>query len=247
MKCVFTGLTDIGVLRSVNQDAYYIDPEGRFFIVADGMGGHAGGQEASQIATETVQAYLNESWTADASSEEMLRDALLKANQMILQDQQQHPERADMGTTIVVVIFRNDEPWCAHIGDSRLYRFRGAKLDQITEDHTWVARAMRVGEISPDQARVHPWRHVLAQCLGREDLQQIDVQPLQVQAGDRLLLCSDGLTEELSDQLITSRLKSIRGCDRAATALVEDAKSHGGRDNITVVLVLLDGLNSADV
>lgn len=246
MKRIFTGQTDVGLLRSVNQDAYYVDPAGRFFIVADGMGGHAGGQEASQIATQAIQEYLTEQWASNATSADLLRDTLLKANRAILQDQRQHPERSDMGTTVVVVIFRDEQPWCAHIGDSRLYRLRGAKLEQITEDHTWVARAMKVGEITPDQAKVHPWRHVLAQCLGREELSQIDVQPLQVQPGDRLLLCSDGLTEELSDQLIASHLKSIRACEKAAAALINAAKDHGGRDNITVIIVSIDVLNRTD-
>ncbi len=243
MKCLFTGLTDVGLLRSVNQDAYCIDADGRFFIVADGMGGHAGGQEASRLATQAIQTYLLDHWEAADSSRLLLEGAFFKANQAIVSDQRRHPERSDMGTTGVAVIFRDEQAWSAHTGDSRLYRFRGAKLEQITEDHTWVARAMKLGEITPDQARVHPWRHVLAQCLGREDLHQIDVQSLAVQGGDRLLLCSDGLTEELSDQLIASHLKSIRACDRAATALVDAAKNHGGRDNITVVIVAIDGLH----
>ncbi len=246
MKRLFTGLTDVGLLRTVNQDDYYIDPEGRFFIVADGMGGHAGGQEASRLATKTVQSYLEKAWETDEPSDVILEQALLEANQAILRDQRQHPERADMGTTIVVVTFRDEEVWCAHIGDSRLYRLRGAKLEQITDDHTWVALAMKMGEIDPDQARTHPWRHVLAQCLGREDLRQIDIQPVQVQPGDRLLLCSDGLTEELSDHVIASQLKSIRVCEKAALALVEAAKEHGGRDNITVVIVSISGLGQGD-
>jgi PPM family protein phosphatase len=103
-----------------------------------------------------------------------------------------------------------------------------------------VARAMRLGEITPDQARIHPLRHVLAQCLGREDIHQIEVQSLHVQPGDRLLLCSDGLTEELSDQLIANHLKSIRVCEKAAASLINAAKDHGGRDNITVVIVAMD-------
>lgn len=246
MKCLFTGLTDVGLLRSVNQDAYCIDADGRFFIVADGMGGHAGGQEASRLATQAIQTHLLDHWAVAESSQALLEGAFFKANQAIVSDQRLHPERSDMGTTAVAVIFRDEQAWCAHTGDSRLYRFRGAKLEQITEDHTWVARAMKLGEITPDQARVHPWRHVLAQCLGREDLHQIDVQSLAVQGGDRLLLCSDGLTEELSDQLIASHLKSIRACDRAATALVDAAKNHGGRDNITVVIVAIDGLHPRD-
>ncbi len=243
MKRFFTGLSDVGLLRSVNQDAYYIDPEGQFFIVADGMGGHAGGQEASRIATDAIRSYLEEFWNSKISSDKLLEEAFFKANQAIIKDQRRHPERSDMGTTAVVTIFRGEQSWCAHIGDSRLYRLRGAKLEQITEDHTWVARAMKVGEITPDQARTHPWRHVLAQCLGREDLRQIDLQTFQVQPGDRLLLCSDGLTEELSDQIIANHLKSIRACEMAASALVNAAKDRGGRDNITVVIVAFDSLS----
>jgi PPM family protein phosphatase len=240
MKRIFTGLTDPGLIRSVNQDAYYIDPDGRFFIVADGMGGHAGGQEASRIATDVIQSYLEDNWDSPDLSEGLLESALLKANQAILQDQATHPERSDMGTTVVALIFRNEQPWCAHIGDSRLYRLRGSKLEQLTEDHTWVARAMKVGDLTPDQVRSHPWRHILSKCLGREDVRQIDVKSLELQQNDRLLLCSDGLTEELSDQSIASHLKSIRACDRAALTLVNAAKDRGGRDNITVVIVSLD-------
>lgn len=242
MKRFFTGLSDTGLVRSVNQDAYYYDPEGKFFIVADGMGGHAGGQEASRIATETIKTHLIEQWDTPEPSESLLEAAFMKANQAIIQDQQQHPERGDMGTTAVAVLFRGQEarPWCAHIGDSRLYRLRGAHLEQITEDHTWVARAMHSGVLTPEQARVHPWRHVLSQCLGREDLGQIDIQQFEVQPSDRLLLCSDGLTEELSDYLIASNLKSIRACEKAAATLVNAAKDKGGRDNITVIIVALD-------
>lgn len=246
MKRFFTGLTDVGLLRSVNQDAYYLDVDGRFFIVADGMGGHAGGQEASRLATQAIQAHLLEGWESSERSSSLLEGAFFKANQAILADQRCHPERSDMGTTAVAIIFRDEQPWCAHVGDSRLYRLRGAKLEQITEDHTWVARATKIGEITPDQARSHPWRHVLSQCLGREDLHQIDVQTLSVHGGDRLLLCSDGLTEELSDQLIASHLKSIRACERAAIALIDAAKNHGGRDNITVIIVAIDSLHQSD-
>ncbi|MGB3492546.1 MAG: Stp1/IreP family PP2C-type Ser/Thr phosphatase [Elainellaceae cyanobacterium] len=237
MKRLFTGLTDPGLVRSANQDSYYIDPEGQFFIVADGMGGHAGGQEASRIATEVIRSYLVDRWETSDESSQLLQEAILKANKAILQDQIAHPERGDMGTTVVIAIFRDETPWCAHIGDSRLYRLRGAKLDQLTEDHTWVSRAMKVGDLSAAQARVHPWRHILSKCLGREDLNQVDVASFDYQPSDRLLLCSDGLTEELSDHLIASHLKTIRACDKAAESLVNAAKEKGGRDNITVVIV----------
>jgi PPM family protein phosphatase len=240
MNRFFKGLSDIGLLRHVNQDDYFTDPDGRFFIVADGMGGHAGGQEASRIATATIRHYLEQYWESADTSADILEQAFLEANRAILKDQRQHPERADMGTTAVVVVFRDEQPLCAHVGDSRLYRLRGAKLEQITEDHTWVAMAMKTGDVTPDQARHHPWRHVLAQCLGRDDLRHIDIQLLQVQPSDRLMLCTDGLTEELSDHVIASNLKSIRACEKAAIALIDAAKEHGGRDNITVIVVALD-------
>ncbi|MEA5507198.1 Stp1/IreP family PP2C-type Ser/Thr phosphatase [Halotia wernerae UHCC 0503] len=241
MKLNFTGFSDPGLIRSSNQDSYYIDPEGRFFIVADGMGGHAGGEEASRIAAHEIQAYLVENWDSSESTEKLLEKSLWRANEGILQDQQNHPERADMGTTVVVVIFRSpDSPWCAHVGDSRLYRLREAQLEQVTEDHTWVARAIKVGDITSDEARTHPFRHVLSRCLGREDLHQVDVQPLDVQAGDRLLLCSDGLTEELVDQKISNYLHDTPLLEKTALSLIEAAKEQGGHDNITVVIIALE-------
>lgn len=240
MKSRFAGQTDPGLLRSFNQDDYHLDPDGRFFIVADGMGGHAGGQEASLIATQKIQAYLEQHWQSSVESSKLLEQALYDANEAIIEDQKSHPERSDMGTTVVVVMFRLSDSWFSHVGDSRLYRFRQSQLEQITEDHTWVAKAMKAGEITPEQARVHPWRHVLSQCLGRRDLPPVEVQPLDVQAGDRLLLCTDGLTEELDDTKIASDLKSGIENEEIAAKLIEAAKEEGGRDNITVVLVEID-------
>lgn len=241
MKINYIGASDPGLIRFSNQDAYYTDPEGRFFVVADGMGGHAGGEEASRIATQEIQAYLVANWNSQIPSQQLLEQALLQANEAIIRDQQSHPERADMGTTAVVILLRDtNSPLCAHVGDSRLYRWRSSQLEQITEDHTWVARALKVGDISPDEARIHPFRHVLSRCLGREDLQGVDVQPLDLKQGDRLLLCSDGLTEELVDEKIASYLQESSMLDKAAFALIEAAKEQGGHDNITVVLVALD-------
>jgi PPM family protein phosphatase len=240
MKRFFAGMTDAGMVRSTNQDSFYIDPEGRFFIVADGMGGHAGGQEASRLASEAMRTYIEDRWDTDDDSQEVLETALVRANEAILADQKQHPERADMGTTAVVVLFR-EQTWYGNVGDSRIYRMRGAKLDQITEDQTWVAKAIKLGVLTADQARVHPMRHVLAQCLGRDELSEVEIATFEVVAGDRILLCSDGLTEELTDSLISNTMKTIRSCDMAATTLINAAKDRGGRDNITVVLVALDG------
>ncbi|MEM1394522.1 MAG: Stp1/IreP family PP2C-type Ser/Thr phosphatase [Cyanobacteria bacterium P01_A01_bin.80] len=246
MKLKFTGFSDPGLIRSNNQDAFYIDPKGRFFIVADGMGGHAGGEEASRIASMRIKEHLLSNWESSKSSEELLQSALLEANDAILQDQQEHSERADMGTTVVAVVFRHNEspfnepPYVAHIGDSRLYRFRSSLLELITEDHTWVARALKMGDITIEEARNHPFRHVLSRCLGRDDLYEVDVQPLDVKSGDRLLLCSDGLTEELADEKIRYYLEEKTALEKTALSLIEGAKDQGGHDNITVVIAELE-------
>ncbi len=238
MKRRFVGITDTGVVRTANQDSHSIDdPQGRFFIVADGMGGHAGGEEASRIATEQIRAHLEAYWDDwDISSEQLLEQAIDKANKSILEDQLQHPERKDMGTTVVLMIFR-ERPWCAHVGDSRLYRWRNSELKQVTEDHTWVSLAIKSGEISKEQAKIHPWRHVLSQCLGRKDLYTIELQELDVQSGDVILMCSDGLTEEVPDEKIQAFLSECESCEQTAEKLISAAKEAGGSDNITVILV----------
>lgn len=237
MKRRFNGRTDTGIMRAVNQDCLYYDLQGRFFIVADGMGGHAGGQEASKIATETISDYLEQYWDSDIDSETLLHKAVEQANEKIIEDQQTHPERAEMGTTVVAVVFRYNKPWCVHVGDSRLYLWRENELTPLTEDHTWVAWALKSGTISPEEAEVHPWRHVLSQCLGRKELYSIDVDFLNIQPGDRLLLCSDGLTGEVSEQEISHYLNSTETCEEAVAKMIETAKANGGSDNITVIVV----------
>jgi PPM family protein phosphatase len=245
MKCAFAGLTDPGLVRPYNQDNHYIDPDGRFFILADGMGGHAGGEEASRIATELIKEYFDENWFAPIPSPDLLEKAIYQANEGILEDQKLNPERADMGTTLVVVIFRNQETWRGHVGDSRLYRYYDGNLEQVTNDHTWISQAIRAGEISAEDAKHHPWRHVLSQCLGRRDLfEGIEIELIQeIKNGDRFLLCSDGLTEEVSDHAINECMKSQADLTKAANQLVETAKKNGGSDNITVVLVEVDDNN----
>ncbi len=237
MKRLFAGATDTGCVRSANQDSYYIDPEGRFFVVADGMGGHAGGEIASKIAVDSIRECLDALWNTTVSPQKLMEDAISKANQAIIEDQNANPIRSDMGTTVVLLIFREEQPWFCHIGDSRLYRLRGAKLEQISEDHTWIARAIQTGVVNADEAKSHPWRHMLLQCLGREDVKDVASRAIEWQPGDRFLICSDGLTEELSDDRIAHQLKSIRNCQQSAQALIESAKLRGGRDNITVVVV----------
>ncbi len=239
MKSHFTGLSDKGMVRSANQDSYYIDPSGRFFIVADGMGGHAGGEEASRIAVETIHKYLDDNWEQEADAKSLIAQALISANEAIVIDQEQNPQRADMGTTVVMLLFKDNVVWSAHVGDSRLYRLRNKQLQLLTEDDTWVARAMKLGQLTPEEARMHPLRHVLSHCLGRRDLRQINIQVQDIQSGDRVVLCSDGLTEEVPQEEIGIHLQA-ESCEQVATNLVEAAKQHGGSDNITVIVAEME-------
>lgn len=231
----FAGLSDIGLRRAANQDSYYLSPTGDLFIVADGMGGHAGGQEASRLTTEVIQDYLERHWQSDHGSSDLLESAILSANAAILSAQQQQPALADMGTTVVVLMHRDDSFWCAHVGDSRLYLLQTGGFIQITQDHTWVSLAVSKGDILPEQSQTHPLRHVLSQCVGRDDLRLVETQKLQIEPGDRLLLCSDGLTEELSSDAIRVHLQSAATCEDTVLALIEAAKAQGGRDNITAI------------
>ncbi len=249
MKCASAGLTDPGLVRPYNQDNHYIDPDCRFFILADGMGGHAGGEEASKIATEVVKDYLEENWTAPTSSYDLLEKAIYQANEGILEDQQLHPERKDMGTTLVVVIFREKQTWRAHVGDSRLYRYYDGNLEQVTADHTWISQAIKAGEINPEDAKHHPFRHVLSQCLGRRDLfEGMEIETIDdIKSGDYFLLCSDGLTEEVTDKVITQKFQEKEDLDKTAVSLVQTAKDNGGSDNITVVLVAVNETDSDEL
>lgn len=244
MGFTFAGLTDVGLHRAANQDSYHLSPMGDLFIVADGMGGHAGGQEASQLTTDAIQKYVAAHKESDMTTSALLQGAIFSANNAILADQQAHPERLDMGTTVVVVMFREGQFWCAHVGDSRLYLLTEKGLFQITQDHTWVAQAIKDGDLMPNQLQHHPWKHVLSQCVGREDLLTIDAQQLQVEPGDWLLLCSDGLTEELSSDAIMTCLHAAKTCQEAVVELVEAAKAQGGRDNITAIVLSIPAATS---
>ncbi|MDG2990931.1 protein phosphatase 2C domain-containing protein [Candidatus Synechococcus calcipolaris G9] len=237
------GQTDCGLLRKTNQDAFFIDEtDQRFFIVADGMGGHAGGEEASRIAVDQIRQYLSDRLGDEECDDpvELLRAAFMAANKAIVEQQRLQSARADMGTTAVTVLLEpsSRRAWCAHVGDSRIYRWREPDLEQVTDDHTWIAQAVRLGSLTMEQARQHPWRHVLSQCLGREDLSTVDIQPIDIQPGDRLLLCTDGLTEELNDDLISIYLSEADE-SKVVQSLIDAAKDNSGRDNVTIVLITI--------
>jgi PPM family protein phosphatase len=246
MNSHFLSGTDKGMVRAGNQDSFYADPHGRYCIVADGMGGHAGGEEASRIAIETIVSFVEANWQADSEPTILLEKCLLAANEAIVADQQVNPARSDMGTTLVMLLFEEHKVWAANVGDSRLYRFRNGELTQITEDDTWVARAMKMQQLTAEEARTHHLRHVLSHCLGRRDLdiRPESIQPIDVQKDDLILLCSDGLTEEVSDQEISSIMGALP-INELPQALIDTAKTNGGSDNITVILGIVTTGNTA--
>ncbi|HJR24186.1 MAG TPA: Stp1/IreP family PP2C-type Ser/Thr phosphatase, partial [Acidimicrobiales bacterium] len=231
-------LTDTGRVRTINQDAYLVLEDLGLYAVADGMGGHQGGEVASQLAIEGLRsAYVDQA--ADA-----LADAIAEANDRIYEAGSADPNLAGMGTTVVAAVVLDgeqpdgvDQLLVANVGDSRAYLFRDGDLTQLTEDHSMVADLLREGRISEEEAEVHPQRNIVTRVLGVYDQVEIDFWPVDAVAGDRVVLCSDGLFNEVTDDQITSVLRRLADPQEAAAELVRRANEGGGRDNITVVLL----------
>jgi protein phosphatase len=230
-------LSDIGRKRATNQDAHreLVGPHGdRLLILADGMGGHSGGEIASELACEAIQRAFDR---ADADPPAMLRHAFRVAHARIRQRADSQPELYGMGTTGVTLwIDTASRGWIAHVGDSRAYRLREGQLELLTADHSVVAEMLRRGLLSPAQAQDHPRRNELFRSIGGGDELQIDLQQVDVRPGDRFLLCSDGLSSVVDGSLIASVLAS-EAPSQAVRTLVELANSRGGPDNVTVQIV----------
>jgi len=236
-KLLVGSATDVGLVRSNNQDQLLV-ADG-LYAVADGMGGHAAGEVASATAVRALEAAFEAS---DERSADALRNAVMAANRAVWEQAQAHRGMHGMGTTLVAlaVVERQDSTRAlaiAHIGDSRAYLYRQGELTQLTVDHSYVQELIDDGQISQAQAAVHPQRHVLTRALGVEPVVDVDLIPLEPRHGDRYLLCSDGLPREVSDEEIAGVLGSVQDPSTAANKLVELAISHGGSDNITVVVV----------
>lgn len=238
--------TDVGRLRTINQDRFVLLPDRNLFIVADGMGGHQGGEVASRLAIETLQVAYQDP-TADA-----LTEAIAVANHRIRNEGDADPDLRGMGTTVVALALMPEEPepdapesdeeppqhlLIANVGDSRAYVFRDGSLAQLTEDHSVVADLVREGRITAEEAEVHPQRNIVTRVLGVYESVEVDLWPVDPVQGDRYLLCSDGLFNEVGADQISSVLRRLADPDEAAAELVRLANEGGGRDNITVVLV----------
>ncbi len=239
-----TGLTDRGLVRSSNQDAFAVEDTVQLWVVADGMGGHAGGDVASRLAVDAVTTHIRNrassgEGAAPASAEAVLREAMAAAQQAILDEARAKTELAGMGTTCVALRIAGAPTavaTIAHVGDSRAYRWRENRLEQLTQDHSVIDDYIRRGLISPAQAFTHPLRHVLARALGT-DACEPDVGVHVLEESDLILLCTDGLTKMMRDDRIAEvLLREGAAPEQACRALVQDALSRGGADNVTVII-----------
>ncbi|MBX3195820.1 MAG: serine/threonine-protein phosphatase [Microbacteriaceae bacterium] len=234
-------VSHVGRIRASNQDSGYVGAH--LFVVADGMGGHAGGDVASALTTQRI-AEADAEYATPEDAEYALQSALISANGILAETVFEHSELTGMGTTVSGIVRVGDKIVMAHIGDSRVYRFRDGELEQISSDHTFVQRLVDSGRITPEEAAVHPRRSVLMRVLGDVDASpEIDTRILDARAGDRWLLCSDGLSSYVSEDKISNILQTVRTAQAAADRLVKESLDHGAPDNVTVVLTDIDDSN----
>ena len=243
LRLEFAELTDVGRRRDSNEDSMtrlvpkdpkLMERKGAIFVVADGMGGHAAGEVASEIAVETVREEYYESPSDEVM--QILAQAIKQANQVIYDRAIEQATRAGMGTTCVAVVVRGPLAYIANVGDSRVYLIRGGQIRQVTHDHSWVAEQVRAGMLTDEQARTHAHRNVITRALGTQPEVEADlfVEPLQDE--DYLLLCSDGLSGPVPDEEM-NRIVSSSTPQEAVRGLIGHANEQGGPDNITALLV----------
>jgi protein phosphatase len=235
--------TDTGLVRQSNQDAVYVDDS--LAIVADGMGGHAAGEVASEMTIELLR-----SGFAGDQSVEGLYNAINAANISVLNDARENPSHFGMGTTVIAIGLTVDDegvtsPTLCHVGDSRAYQLRDGALRLLTDDHSVAEEWVRMGRLTPEEAAVHPRRHQLTRGIGVEDTIAVDVMSVHALKGDRLLLCSDGLSNELDSDTLARLSSAPFTLEESVTKLIEAAKEAGGRDNISAVLLEFDDISVA--
>ena len=245
IKTVSFAASDIGRVRSSNQDSGYAGVN--LFFVADGMGGHAGGDIASAIASQHIS-LADEPLATSAEAEQKLIDYIYQAKQKIDASVKQHPAITGMGTTLSAMMVTGTKVTIAHIGDSRIYLARDGVVKQVTTDHTFVQRLVETGRISEEEALVHPRRSVLMRVLGDiEQFPEVDIDTYETKPGDRWMACSDGLSGVVPDQLMKNILLSNVDIQEAGELLVGEALEFGAPDNVTVVLVdVIDAKDEID-
>jgi len=228
MKVTAAAATDVGLVREGNEDSYLTEEP--LFAVADGMGGHRGGEVASQLAVETLEKLFKQG-AGD------LPGQVQEANRVVFERSVLDRKVAGMGTTLTAALVEGDRVRLAHVGDSRAYLLRDGKVRLLTEDHTLVHRMVTEGEISQEEAETHPQRSVLTRAVGVDTVVDVDDDTVQILPGDRLLLCTDGLTSMVSEEVIEEVLRDVPDPQEAAQRLVRMANEAGGVDNTTVVVL----------
>lgn len=229
----------VGTVRAHNEDAACAVPEIGLVAVADGLGGHQAGEHASNLAIEVLQRRLREVHANGGEpSLEALFDAFEEANQRILQEAEEHPERAGMGTTLTAAIITGNRILLGHIGDSRAWRVRDGGVEQLTRDHTVIADQVREGRLTEDEAEQHPMRHVLSRCLGVNESIEVDLAEGDVATDDIYILASDGLTHGLSAREIGQIAQSSTDPREASETMVHNACERDGQDNITAAVLV---------
>jgi serine/threonine protein phosphatase PrpC len=231
-------LSDVGLVRSGNEDAYAVVPSFGFFAVADGMGGHAAGEVASWMAIDAVRSVIEDPSVATAGLHR-LAGAVEYAN-AVVHAASRARGRAGMGTTFTGLLLQDGRAFVAHVGDSRAYLLRGGRLAQLTFDHTLVAARVQAGFMTPEEAAASPRRHIILRAVGTRETLEVDTRELSMQSGDRFLLSSDGLHDVLGDDNIKAVLMRERDVTAAAAELVALANDGGGPDNVTAVLVRIE-------
>lgn len=244
IKLDFQGATHVGKVRSANQDSFHCDGKNQIFIVADGMGGHAGGEIASHLAVTGIAAYIGEQLPTllkagishpDARIASTLADAVNHASTKIYERALEEPGLKGMGTTATVVKVIDDWAYCAHVGDSRLYLMRSGFIYQITNDHSLVSEQVRAGLITKEEAELHHLRNVITRSVGYQEEEDVDTASIRLEDNDYLLLCSDGLHGKVNDKELC-QLTNEAGT-KAVDRFINLANERGGDDNISVVMV----------
>lgn len=228
-------ITDQGLKRTSNEDRFGFSAEDGVYVVCDGMGGAAAGEVASSVAVDEVLKSLTGRDPA-VDPAEAAAAAIRAANESIYRRAQRNPRLSGMGTTLVAMLTEGPKVWVANVGDSRCYRLRNGKLTQVTVDHSLVDEQVRLGRLTPEQALISPYKNVITRALGTEKEVAADIFALEAEAGDLFLLCSDGLTRELTDARIEAMLDEEATLEEHCARLVAAAKKSGGNDNITCIL-----------
>jgi serine/threonine protein phosphatase PrpC len=243
IKVLSASATDVGLRRINNEDASLSLPELGLFALSDGMGGAAAGEIASKYFIDTVSVVFINQNQASASEEclcTLVQDAFRLSNQRIINHAIEHPHDQGMGCTGELLIFHVDRYLIGHVGDSRIYLFREGKLRQITKDHSLVQLQVDQGIITSEEARMHPMKNIILRALGSNPALSLDIIKGTVQINDMFLLCSDGLSDMVADAEIQYALASTQTVEYKVQSLVNAANSAGGKDNITVILCLVE-------